>query len=59
MSEYDRIDVSDGIDINETNASKEYDICLYWYLLDKGFKDELYLFNGCHDLMQMNFNEEF
>ena len=33
-------------------------MCYYWYLLDKDFKYELYLCNGCHDLMQktMNFN---
>ena len=27
MLEYDRIDISEGIDINKTNASKERDIC--------------------------------
>ena len=30
MLEYDRIDISEGIDINKTNASKECDICHYW-----------------------------
>ena len=52
MLEYDRID------INKTNASKEYDICHHWYFLDKNFKYEPYLCNGCHDLMQkaINFN---
>ena len=29
MSYYDRIDVSEGIDINKTSASKEYIICHY------------------------------
>ena len=59
MYEYDRIDISEGIDINKTNASKECDICHCWYLLDKNFKYEPYLCNGCHDLMQisMNFND--
>ena len=58
MLEYDRIDISEGIDINKTNASKECDICHYWYFLDEGFKYEPNLCNGCHDLMQkaMNFN---
>ena len=28
MLEYDRIDISEGIDINKINASKENDICL-------------------------------
>ena len=59
MLEYDRIDISEGIDINKTNASKECDICHYWYFLDKNFKYEPYLCNGCRDLMQktMNFND--
>ena len=41
------------------NASKECEICHYWYFLDKGFKYEPYLCNGCHNLMQkaMNFND--
>ena len=29
MLEYDRIDISEGIDVNKTNASKECDICHY------------------------------
>ena len=52
MLEYDRIDISEGIDVNKTNASKECDICHYWYFKDIGFKYEPYLCNGCHDLMQ-------
>ena len=27
---YDRIDISQGIDINKSSASKECDICHYW-----------------------------
>ena len=58
MLEYDRINISDVIDVNETNASKECDICCYWYFKDIGFKYELYLCNGYHDLLQkaMSFN---
>ena len=52
MLEYDRIDISEGIDINKANASKKCDICHYCYFLDKGFKYEPYLCNGCHNLMQ-------
>ena len=29
MLEYDRIDMSEGTDVNKTNLSKEYDICHY------------------------------
>ena len=28
--EYNRIDISEGIDVNKTNASKECHICHYW-----------------------------
>ena len=58
MLEYERIDISEGIDVNKTNLSKECDICYYWYFNNIGFKYEHYLCNGCHDLMQkvMGFN---
>ena len=52
MLEYDRIDISGGIDVNKTNASKECHIFHYWYFNDIGFKYEPYVCNGCHDLMQ-------
>ena len=29
MLKYDRIDISEGIDVNKTKASKECDICYY------------------------------
>ena len=51
MLEYDRRDVSERIDVNKTNASKEFDICHYWYSKDIGFKYEPYLCNGYHGLM--------
>ena len=59
MLEYDRIDISEGIDVNKTNASKECKICHYWYFKDIGFKYEPYLFNICHGLMQkvISFND--
>ena len=38
MLYYDRIDVSEGIGVNKTSASKECDICHYWYFLDRKFK---------------------
>ena len=58
MLEYDRIDISEEIDVDKTSLSKECDICHYWYFKDIGFKYEKYLCNGCHNLMQkaMSFN---
>ena len=43
MLEYERIDISEGIDINKTNLSKECDICHYWYFKDIGFKYDRYV----------------
>ena len=58
MLEYDRIDISQGIDVNKTSLSKECYICHYWFFKDIGFKYESYLSNGCHELIQkaMSFN---
>ena len=33
MLYFDRINVSERIDVNKTIASKECDICHYWYFL--------------------------
>ena len=38
--EYARIHISEAIDVNKTNASKECNICHYWYFKDIGFKHE-------------------
>ena len=58
MLEYERIDISEGIDVDKANLSKECNICRYSYFENIGFKYENYLRNGCHDLMQkaMSFN---
>ena len=38
MIHYDRIDVSEGIDVNKTNKSKEPEVFHYQSFLDKSFK---------------------
>ena len=38
MLYYDRIEISKGINVNKTNASKECEICHYWYFLNYSFK---------------------
>ena len=43
MLEYNRIDISERIDVNKTNLLKECDIRHYWYFKDIGFKYEPYL----------------
>ena len=50
----DRIDVSEGIDVNKTNASNECDICHYWHFLNKDFKFQPNVCNRWHDLLMMS-----
>ena len=51
MIQYERIHVSEGIDLNKTSASKACMICRYF--LDIGCKCEQYVCTGCHDLSMM------
>ena len=50
MIQYERIDVSEGIDINKSNKSKKCMISHYWYFKDIGYKYEPHVCNGCHYL---------
>ena len=52
MLEYETIDISDGIDVNISDKSKEWMLCHYWYFLDKNFSYEPYLCNGCYNVVQ-------
>ena len=58
MLEYEGIDISEAINVNKINLSKECNIYCYWHFKDIGFKYKPYLCNGCHDLVQkaMRFN---
>ena len=51
MLSFDKIDVSRAIDVNKTCASKECDICCYWYFLNKGFKFQPNFCSRYHDLL--------
>ena len=56
MIQYEKIDVSEGIDLNKSNKSRECMIYHYWYLKDIGYKYEQHVCNGCHDLSMMVFD---
>ena len=47
---------SEGITINRTSISEKFDICHYWYFLDKEFKFQPDLCKGCHDILMMSIN---
>ena len=49
MLVYERIDISDGVDINN---SKECMFCHYWHFLDKDFTYGPYLCDRCYNIMQ-------
>ena len=53
MLRYQKIDVSEEIDLNKTSKSKECELCLYWFFKDVGFKSEEHVCNKCHDLLTM------
>ena len=53
MLQYDRIYVSEGIDINKTSKSKECMLYYYWYFKDIGYKFQPYSCNGCHAVSMM------
>ena len=53
MPYYDRIDVSEGIDVSKTSQSKDCDVCHYWYFLNKGVKFQSYVCNRCHNLLMI------
>ena len=56
MLYYDKIVVSEGIDVNKTSELKEYNICHYWYFLSNGFVFQPNVCNGCYDLLIMYIN---
>ena len=53
MLQYDRIDVSEGIDIHKKSESKECMLFHYWYFKDVGYKFQPYVCNGCHAVSMM------
>ena len=56
MLQYKKIDASEGIDVNKTSASKECELCHYWFFKDIGFKFEEHVCNKCHDLLTMAYS---
>ena len=53
MLQYEKIN---GIEVNKTSASKECELCHYWFFKDVGFKFEEHVCNGCHDLLTITYS---
>ena len=56
MLEYDRIDISEGIDVDKTNKSKECKLCHYQYFLNKNFSFDPYTCDGCYNILNKTTN---
>ena len=52
MLKYDKIDITEGIDVDKTNKSKECMFCHYWYYLDKNFSDGPCTCDSCYNIVQ-------
>ena len=51
MLEYNRIDISEGIDTNKCKyISKKFSLFKFYYFLDKNFNYGPYRCNGCYDM---------
>ena len=51
MLGYDKINISEGIDINNCKeTSRECSLCKFCYFLDKNFKYGPYLCDGCYNM---------
>ena len=51
MLECDKIDINEGIDINNNiSISKRCWLCGDWYFIDKNRNYQKYMCNGCHDM---------
>ena len=51
MLEYDRIDISEGIDTNKNIlTNKKCYLCGYWYFINKSFDYQKYMCNGYHHM---------
>ena len=51
MLQYQKIDVSQGTDVDKASVSKECELCNYWFFKDVEFKFEEHVCNKCHDLL--------
>ena len=56
MLQYQKINVSERIDVNKTRASKECELCHYWCFKDIGLKVEEHVCNGCHYLLTIAYS---
>ena len=52
MLKYDKIDITEGIDVDKTNKSRECMFCHYWYYLNKNFSYGPFTCDGCYNIVE-------
>ena len=52
MLKYDKIDITEGIDVDKTNKLREFMFCHYWYFLNKSFSYGPFTSDGCYNIVQ-------
>ena len=58
MPQYININISEGVDLNKTGASKECKVCHYWFFKDIEFQSEEHVYNGCHYVLTTGYSLE-
>ena len=52
MLKYDKIDITEGTNVDNTNKSREFMFCCYWYYLNKNFSYGPFTCDGCYNIVQ-------
>ena len=52
MLKYDKIDITEGIDVDKTNESRECKFCHHWYFLNKNFSYGPFTCDSCYAIVQ-------
>ena len=52
MLKYDKIDITEGIDVDKTNKSRECIFCHCWYYLKENFRYGPFTCDGCYNIVQ-------
>ena len=47
MLKYDKVNITEGIDVDKTNKPRECMFCHYWYYLIKNFSYGPFTCDGC------------
>ena len=58
MLKYDRFGISEGVDVDKTDRSKECMFCHYWHVVNRNFSYSPYTFDGCYGIVQRSRNSK-